>query len=176
MNESDKDLESLATKVIAMIAQLYPQQSTAKKLDGSDDASYQLMVRTWMNALNGVSEAGLNNAIDALMNGGSTFEPSIPEFIALCKPKRLAAYHTPIDCRPGYVMSDSERLAFDNAQALPAPEAKSKGPHYSIFEEKLKHDRELKEKLKHIDDNLDEKKIKFMEGLNNCIETKGEQS
>ena len=106
----------------------------------------------------------MNRGIQALMNGGSKFEPSIPEFVALCKPpKRTAAYHLPVN--------DREALA--DANKYPALSHSPTGePRPSLFVEKLRKDREEKERLKHMDDDLDEKKAKFMQDLDNYINAK----
>ena len=92
MSELDANLRNRATKALVMIAQMYPQQSVAKKLDGSDDFSYETLIRTWILALKGVSDTEIENGVEVLMMGGSRFEPSIPEFRQMCKGSGQA-YH-----------------------------------------------------------------------------------
>lgn len=51
-----------------------------------DDKSLQLAKREWAQALGGVAPERIAVALDKLVMGGDAWPPSLPEFIALCKP------------------------------------------------------------------------------------------
>ena len=84
MNESDVNLRTMTTKALATIAEMYPQGSIAKKLDGSDDFSYESLIRIWMSGLKDVTETQVSHGIETLMNSGDTFEPPLPAFLKMC--------------------------------------------------------------------------------------------
>jgi len=48
------------------------------------------MIGVWSTALDGVSQERIGIGLRKLVQGGSTFEPSVPEFVAMCKSKPAA--------------------------------------------------------------------------------------
>lgn len=71
--------------VLVAIAEMFPHSATAKKIDGDDHDTYESMVRMWMKGIEGLTHDQVSQGIVNLLNSGSKFEPSLPEFRALCK-------------------------------------------------------------------------------------------
>jgi len=84
MNDLDANLRTLATKALATIAEMYPNSSIAKKLDGTDDYSYETLIGVWKAGLTGLTEIQVNHGITTLLNSGDTFEPPLPVFLKMC--------------------------------------------------------------------------------------------
>lgn len=92
MNESDVNLRTQATKALATIAEMYPQGSIAKKLDGSDDYSYESLIRIWMKGINGLTDGQVSRGINTMMDSGDTFEPALPVFLKMCHSIKSASH------------------------------------------------------------------------------------
>jgi hypothetical protein len=85
--------------VLAVIAEMFPHSQTAKKIDGNSHDSYESLVVTWEKALDGLSDHQINQGMVNLLNSGNRFEPSLPEFMAMCR-GGAKAYHKPYQSLP----------------------------------------------------------------------------
>jgi len=65
---------------------MFPNSQLAKKMENADDHVFENMVGVWMSGLAGFSEEKVGRGIKVLMASGNTFEPSVPEFVKMCKP------------------------------------------------------------------------------------------
>ena len=86
MSDYNRHSRDLAIKVIATIGNMFPNSQLAKKLDNADDQTFETMIGVWMSGLAGFSEEKVGRGIKTLMASGNTFEPSVPEFVKMCKP------------------------------------------------------------------------------------------
>ncbi len=57
----------------------------AKKIEGESQEAYETMIAIWMEALSGKTPEAVKRGLTTLIASGNTFEPSVPEFVAMCK-------------------------------------------------------------------------------------------
>ena len=88
MNDSGKNLRDLVVKVLCHLGQMYPNSSIAKKLEADNDQIFETLIAVWMTGLTGLTEDKVAKGLKAVMDSGNTFEPSIPEFVKMCKASR----------------------------------------------------------------------------------------
>ena len=81
----------IAARVLAKFRVIFPHFA-AKVMD--DEQMLSLMVYEWANALRGADPEKIKLALERLRDSGKTWPPSLPEFVAMCKPK-MAACHQP---------------------------------------------------------------------------------
>jgi hypothetical protein len=106
MSDYNRQSRDLAIKVIATIGNMFPNSQLAKKLDNSDDQTFETMIGVWMSGLSGMSEEKVGRGIKTLMASGNTFEPSVPEFVKMCKGSQFAG-HRPYKPLPAPKHSDA---------------------------------------------------------------------
>jgi hypothetical protein len=105
---------------LTILSETFPQSQINKKLDSDDQRVFDGIVGMWTK---GVETVGITSCeeidcgISAVIAGGGKFEPSMPEFLKLCKPKRLHPSHIP----------KSENEASLDAKRLEAPDWGSDG-------------------------------------------------
>ena len=90
MSDFNRHSRDQAVKVIATISNMFPNSQLAKKMENAEDHVFENMVGVWMSGLAGFSDEKVARGIKALMASGNTFEPSVPEFVKMCKPAPAA--------------------------------------------------------------------------------------
>jgi hypothetical protein len=86
----------LALIALTTIAEMYIQSPLARKLDSDDQRIFDGLVNTWAIGLESYTSDEVEAGIKAVIESGDVFAPSLPEFRALCRPKRLHASHRPL--------------------------------------------------------------------------------
>ena len=128
----------------------------------SNEKLFAMLVNEWAEAMKGYSQRSVKYGLDAVNKQGSDFAPTLPAFLNLCEPVHIYDHcdHLLPSQRPQHLLSAEERAA------LPSPSK----PPFSFYEQKLKQQREEKERFKHLDDDLEEKRAKFLRDLQNITE------
>jgi hypothetical protein len=99
MNDSEQKCRGMATKALATIGEMFPGSHTAKRLDGSDSHTYESLVRMWARGMRDVSEKQLSRGLQVLLDSRNKFEPSLPEFLGMCRQMRQQS-HDPYKSLP----------------------------------------------------------------------------
>jgi hypothetical protein len=86
MSGSGKNLRDQAVRVLVTIGDMFPSSRVAKKLEADDDATFESLIAVWMSGLAGMTDEKVARGLKVLMASGNTFEPSVPEFVKMCKP------------------------------------------------------------------------------------------
>ena len=121
---------------------------------------FKILVEEWTDGLKNVGDADLEYGLEQLNKEAGTFSPSLPKFLDCCKPpKRLHPSHRALSEREHQL--DASRYG-----ALPAPKVGSPD-RPSLYVQKFMKTIQEKLRIKHLDDDLKEKKHRAMEGLNN---------
>ena len=81
----------IAARVIAKFRVMFP--NFAAQI-GRDQDFMSLMLDEWAQGLKGADPHRIKSALEQLQISGEKWPPSLPEFLALCKPK-MAACHQP---------------------------------------------------------------------------------
>lgn len=146
-------------QVLTKLAARFPNSALFKLI--SNKPMFDVMVNEWLEALEDHSPRSIEYGLDMVNKAGSDFAPALPAFLNLCRPVHIydRCDHLPAHQKPAHLLTADER------PALPMP-----GKRFSLAEHRLRHNIEERERLKHLDDNLDEKREKFLRDLNNCIE------
>jgi hypothetical protein len=87
------------------IGDMFPSSRVAKKLEADDDATFESLIAVWMSGLAGMSDEKVIRGLKVLMASGNTFEPSVPEFVKMCKARPAA--HQPYKALPQLPASDA---------------------------------------------------------------------
>jgi hypothetical protein len=74
------------------IGDMFPSSRVAKKLEADDDATFESLIAVWMSGLAGMSDEKVARGLKVLMASGNTFEPSVPEFVKMCKGSQFAGH------------------------------------------------------------------------------------
>ena len=86
MKDSGRNSRDLVVKVLAHLGAMYPNSSISKKLESNDDHTFEALIAIWTSGLADFTEEKVLRGLKAVMDSGNTFEPSIPEFVKMCKP------------------------------------------------------------------------------------------
>lgn len=73
--------QMIAARVIARLKVMYP--AYAKSMD-NDPEMMKLALDEWITSLKGIGLDKISGAFDKLRSNGTSFCPSIPEFVSLC--------------------------------------------------------------------------------------------
>lgn len=90
--ESKKSSRKTVIRVLATLGEMYPYSVIAKKLDGNDQRSFDLMVNAWQVALKPLSEEQVDHGLQLVLDAGERFEPSMPRFVQMCRGATGPAY------------------------------------------------------------------------------------
>ena len=108
MIESKQHSRDLALLALTMLSEMFSNSQINKKLEGDDQRNFDSLVALWTKGLDGLTRKQVEHGLDIVMEDGGTFEPSLPEFRKMCKPKRLHASHRAVT--DNEVILDTERM------------------------------------------------------------------
>jgi hypothetical protein len=97
MTDLKPSTRDLALRALSMLSEMFSHSQLNKKLEGEDQRVFDGLVGVWTK---GVELAGvtsceqIDRGITAVMHEGSTFEPSIPAFMKMCKGSSKAYHKT----------------------------------------------------------------------------------
>ena len=61
----------------------------------------------WLQGLSRFTLSELGNGVNKMVEKGQEWPPTLPEFMAMCKPKRLAPYHKMAEALPAPVVDSA---------------------------------------------------------------------
>jgi hypothetical protein len=103
---SDCDMRR-AARVIARLQVRFPNAFAEMR---KDPEMMALMVEEWAHDLRNLSDDDIDRGLSAVRNSGSTFGPSLPEFVAMCKPHINASHQASLPA-PEYKKPTPEKHA-----------------------------------------------------------------
>jgi hypothetical protein len=82
-----------------------------------DEEMMMLMAEEWASDLQQQSDNDMIRGLDKVRTSGATFCPSLPEYIAMCKPEKRVGAHI-LDALPPPVKVVSDEKAKENIKRL----------------------------------------------------------
>ncbi|MBT4130100.1 MAG: hypothetical protein HOE44_05185 [Candidatus Marinimicrobia bacterium] len=110
---SERDIKR-ASRLILRLQLRFPNSFAAFK---SDTEMMDLMAEEWAMDLQSLSDEDMLRGLDKVRTSGSTFCPSLPEYIAMCKPEKRVGAHA-LDALPPPVKVVSDEQAEKNIGIL----------------------------------------------------------
>ena len=110
---TERDIKR-ASRLILRLQVRFPNSFNNFK---DNDPMLDLMTEEWARDLSRYTDDDLLRGLEAVRTSGTTFCPSLPEFIALCKPARSHAAHK-MDALPPPVKVVSDEQAAKNVLKL----------------------------------------------------------
>ena len=112
---SERDIKR-ASRLILRLQLRFPNSFAAFK---SDTEMMGLMAEEWAMDLQSLSDEDMLRGLDKVRTSGATFCPSLPEYIAMCKPEKRVGAHA-LDALPPPVKVVSDEQAEKNIGILQA--------------------------------------------------------
>jgi hypothetical protein len=112
---SERDIKR-ASRLILRLQLRFPNSFAAFK---SDTEMMGLMAEEWAMDLQSLSDEDMLRGLDKVRTSGATFCPSLPEYIAMCKPEKRVGAHI-LDALPPPVKVVSDEQAEKNIGILQA--------------------------------------------------------
>lgn len=151
-----------ATMVVTKVAARFPDSGLFRMI--SDPAMLAMVVNEWAEGMHGFTDAAIVYGLQQLNRQVGNFAPSLPSFLDLCLPVQR--------CHQ-VVTVEHERKRLAHSGQVPALTCDTpQGERFSLYVHELRKGIEQDKRLKHADDDLDEKKRRFMESLNHVMESK----
>ena len=110
---SERDIKR-ASRLILRLQLRFPNSFAAFK---SDTEMMDLMAEEWAMDLQSLSDEDMLRGLDKVRTSGATFCPSLPEYIAMCKPEKRVGAHA-LDALPPPVKVVSDEQAEKNIGIL----------------------------------------------------------
>jgi hypothetical protein len=110
---TERDIKR-ASRLLVRLQLRFPNTFASLK---EDEEMMMLMAEEWASDLQQQSDNDILRGLEKLRDSGSTFCPSLPEFVAMCKPEKRIGAHK-LDALPAPVKVVSDEKAKENIKRL----------------------------------------------------------
>jgi hypothetical protein len=112
---TERDIKR-ASRLLVRLQLRFPNTFASLK---EDEEMMMLMAEEWAMDLQSLSDEDMIRGLDKVRTSGATFCPSLPEYIAMCKPEKRVGAHI-LDALPPPVKVVSDEKAKENIGILQA--------------------------------------------------------